>query len=172
MAIFHRYQSTIHGDYRRAYLRGGLLIGALLALYVLARLLMGSPVQSPTSYISDAVMLVLVVLLTAFYRNSLPEKKITLKEAMLFGMGAAAIGAVIYGISLWIAGWAFPQQAAIFTTTMTGQETMPGDPQIRYWAAWWGIVGGISLMVVGAFGAFLASIFFRNEKSEIKHKKS
>ena len=172
MSIFHRYQSTIHGNYRKAYLRSGLLTGALLVLYVLARLLMGSAVQSPVSYISDAVMLILVALFTAFYRNSLPEKKITLKEAMLFGMGTAVVGAVVYGVALWVIGITFPQQAAIFTTTMTGQETLPGDPQIRYWAAWWGIVGGVSLMVVGAFGSFLASIFFRNEKSEIKHKKS
>lgn len=162
----------MHGNYRRGYLRAGLLTGLLLTLYVMARLLMKSPVQSPVSYVSDAVMLVLVVLCTAYYRNSLPEKKITLKEAMLFGMGTAVVGSVIYGLALWVIGLVFPQQAAIFTTSMTGQETLAGDPQINYWAAWWGIVGGVSLMVVGAFGAFLASIFFRNEKSEIKHKKS
>lgn len=172
MGLFHRYQSAIHGNYRKAYLRSGLLTGALLTLYVLARLLVGSAVQSPVSYISDAVMLILVVLFTAYYRNSLPDKKITLKEAMLFGMGTAVVGSVIYGVALWVIGLAIPQQAAIFTTTLTGQETLPGDPQIHYWAAWWGIVGGVSLMVVGTFGSFLASIFFRNEKSEIKHKKS
>lgn len=172
MGIFHRYQSTIHGNYRQAYLRGGLLTGALLVLYLLARLLMGAPVQSPVSYISDAVMLVLVVLFTAYYRNSLPEGKITLKEAMLFGMGTAVVGAAVYGISLWIVGLIFPQQAVIFTGTMAGVEIPQTDSQIQYWAALWGIVGGVSLMIVGAFGAFLASIFFRNEKSEIKHKKS
>ena len=149
-----------------------MLTGALLTLYVLARLLMGSPAQSPVSYISDAVMLVLVSLFTAYYRNSLPGKKVTLKEAMLFGMGTAVVGSVVYGVALWVIGLVFPQQAAVFTTTMTGQETLPGDPQIHYWAAWWGIVGGVSLMVVGTFGSFLASIFLRNEKSEIKHKKS
>ena len=171
MGIFHRYKSTIHGNYRRAYLRSGLLTGVLLALYILVRLLMGNAVESPVSLVADVILLVLVVLLTARYRNSLPEKRITLKEAMLFGMGTALVAGVVYGLLLYALLMASDQQTVLFTNTMLGEDTVDcQNPQLHYWAAWWAIVAGVGAMLLGAFGAFLASIFFRNEKSEIKHK--
>ncbi len=171
MGIFHRYNSTIHGNYRKAYLRSGLITGVLLAAYVLIRLLMGKPLESPTSYVSDAVMLVAVFLFMAFYRNSLPDKKITLKEAMLFGIGTAVFAAFIYGLALWAFGLAFQQQTALFSTTMTGNEVTTQDPQLHYWAAWWAIYSFVLMALLGSFGAFVAAIFFRNEKSDIKNRK-
>ena len=171
MGIFHRYNSTIHGNYRKAYLRSGLITGVLLAAYVLIRLLMGKPLESPTSYVSDAVMLVAVFLFMAFYRNSLPDKKITLKEAMLFGIGTAVVAAFIYGLALWAFGLAFQQQTALFSTTMTGNEVTTQDPQLHYWAAWWAIYSFVLMALLGSFGAFVAAIFFRNEKSDIKNRK-
>ena len=171
MAIFHRYKSEIHGNYRRAYLRGGLATGVLLALYVLVRLLSGSPMESPVSLIVDAILLVVLTLLTAWYRNSLPEKKITLKEAMLFGIGTAAVAGVVYGLLLWAIGLGSQPQTVLFTNTMLGGNSVDlQNPQLHYWAAWWAIVAGVETIVLGAFAAFLAAIFFRNEKSEIKHK--
>ena len=171
MGIFHRYNSTIHGNYRKAYLRSGLISGLLLSAYVLIRLLMGKPLESPTSYVSDAVMLVAVFLFMAFYRNSLPDKKITLKEAMLFGIGTAVVAAFIYGLALWAFGLAFQQQTALFSTTMTGNEVTTQDPQLHYWAAWWAIYSFVLMALLGSFGAFVAAIFFRNEKSDIKNRK-
>lgn len=171
MSIFHRYNSTIHGNYRKAYLRCGLITGLLLAAYVLVRLLMGSPLQSPTSYISDAIILVAVFLFMAFYRNALPDHKITLKEAMLFGIGLALVAALLYGVALWAIGFAFPQQTVLFTNSMTGQQITPQDPQLHYWAAWWAIYSTLLMALLGSFGAFVAAIFFRNEKSEIRTKK-
>ena len=171
MGIFHRYNSTIHGNYRKAYLRSGLITGVMLAAYVLIRLLMGKPLESPTSYVSDAVMLVAVFLFMAFYRNSLPDKKITLKEAMLFGIGTAVVAAFIYGLALWAFGLAFQQQTALFSTTMTGNEVTTQDPQLHYWAAWWAIYSFVMMALLGSFGAFVAAIFFRNEKSDIKNRK-
>jgi hypothetical protein len=168
MSIFHRYSSTIHGNYRRAYLRSGLLTGALMAGYVLVRLLMGNPMESPASLILDAILLVLLFLLTAWYRNGLPEKKITLKEAMLFGIGTAAVAGVVYGLALWAIGLSSAQQTVLFTTTMTGNAITAEDPQLHYWAAWWAILAGLEAILLGAFGAFLASIVFRNEKGEIR----
>lgn len=170
MGIFHRYDSTIHGNYRRAYLRCGLLTGVLLAAYVLVRLLMGKPMESPASMIVDAILLVAVFLLTAYYRNSLPEKKITLKEAMLFGMGLAAVTGIVYGLILWAIGLTSAEQTILFTNTMTGNTITAQDPQLHYWAAWWAIVAGVETIFLGAFGAFVASILFRNEKAPI-HKK-
>ena len=149
MGIFHRYSSTIHGNYRRAYLRCGLLTGALV------RLLAGRPMESPLSLIVDIIFIVVLFLLTAWYRNSLPEKKITLKEAMLFGMGTATVAGVVYGLALWVIGINSASQTVLFTTTMTGNEVGLQDPQLHYWAAWWAIV---------------SAIFFRNEKGMIRNK--
>ena len=171
MRFFHRYNSTIHGDYRRAYLRCGAITGLLLAIYVLVRLLMGSPVPSAAGYVSDAILLVLVFLFTAYYRNSLPDKKITLKEAMLFGVGTAIIAAMVYGLALWAVGLSFPPQVVLFTQTMMDKEITAQDPQIHYWAAWWAIVAAVETAVLGGFGAFVASIIFRNEKGRIVNKK-
>lgn len=172
MGIFHRYNSAIHGNYRKAYLRCGLATGALLVAYVLVRMLMGTPLESPASYVSDAIILVAVFLFMAFYRNALPDKKITLKEAMLFGIGLAVVAAIIYGLALWALGLAFPQQTVLFTNTVTGQEITVNDPQLHYWAAWWGIYSFVMMALLGSFGAFVAAIFFRNEKPEIKKRKN
>lgn len=168
MGIFHRYRSTIHGNYRKAYLRCGLITGTLLTAYMLVRLLMGSPLPSPTSYVSDAIMLVAVFLFMAFYRNSLPDKRITLKEAMLFGIGTAVVAALFYGLALWAFGSAFPQQTVLFTNTVAAKEITTQDPQLHYWAAWWAIYSCILMALLGAFGAFVAAIFLRNEKSEVR----
>ena len=170
MSIFRRYNSTIHGNYRRAYLRCGLLTGVLLAAYVLVRLLMQSPMESPASLVADAILLVLIFLFTAWYRNGLPEKKITLKEAMLFGIGTAAVAGIVYGLLLWAIGLTSAQQTVLFTNTMTSNNITVDDPQLHYWAAWWAILAGIETIVLGAFGAFLAAILFRNEKAPVHHK--
>ena len=169
MAIFHRYSSTIHGNYRQAYLRCGLLLGALLSVYILGRLLAGSPAESPISYLTDAILLVLLVLLTAYYRNSLPDKKITLKEAMLFGIGTSLVAAIFYSLAIWATGLASPSQTVLFTASLSGQSITPHDPQLHYWAALWAIATFVDVALLGSFAAFLAAIFFRNEKSEIKH---
>lgn len=165
MKFFHRYSSTIHGNYRRAYLRSGLLTGGLMFLYVLIRYLLGIPAPAPESYAIDGILLAAVFLLTMLYRNSLEGKRATLKELMLFGMGTALVASVLYGLLLWALGLASPAQAALFTTTVTGNETLPDDPQIHYWAAWWGIFAALKLLLIGCFGAFIAAVFLRNEKS-------
>jgi len=172
MSIFHRYKSEIHGNYRIAYLRSGMLTGVLLAAYVLVRLLMGNPMESPMSLIVDVVLLVAIILLTAWYRASLPDKKITLKEGMLFGMGTAVVAGIVYGLLLWAIGLTSVTQTVLFTNTMTDNNIAASDPQLHYWAGWWAIVAGVETILLGAFGAFLAAIFFRNEKPEIKNKKS
>lgn len=170
MAIFHRYDSTIHGNYRKAYLRCGLLTGVLMALYVLVRLLMRTPVESPFSLVIDAILLVAVFMLTAYYRNALPEKKITLKEAMLFGMGTSLVAGVAYGLLLWAICLSSAEQTVLFTNTMTDSSITAEDPQLHYWAAWWAILSGLETIVLGAFGAFVAAVLFRNEKAGVHNK--
>lgn len=170
MKFFHRYNSTIHGNYRKAYLRCGLITGGLLALYIMVRYLMGSPAESPEAYMSDIIMLLAVFLFTLLYRNSLEEKKATLKELMLFGLGTAVVASLLYGICLWLFGYAVPEQTDLFTRTLRGEEAVLSAPS-HYWAAWWGIESAIKLAVLGGFGSFVAALLFKNEKSDVHSKK-
>lgn len=171
MRFFHRYRSTIHGNYRKAYLRCGLITGGLLVLYIMVRYLMGSPAESPEAYMSDIIMLVAVFLFTLLYRNSLEEKKATLKELMLFGLGTAVVGSLLYGVCLFLFAYAIPEQTDLFTRTLRGEEALLSAPS-HYWAAWWGIESAIKLAVLGGFGAFVAALLFKNEKSDVRSKKT
>ncbi|MBR1783833.1 MAG: DUF4199 domain-containing protein [Bacteroidales bacterium] len=171
MAIFHRYHSTIHGNYRAASLRGGALVGGLMALYVAVRLLVGNPSPSPVTLPVDVALMVAIVLLAAHYRATLPGKLITLKETMLFGIGTAGVAGLVYGAALWLLCLLSANQTVMFTNTMTQNAINEADPQLHYWAAWWAIVAAVSTAVLGAFAAFLAAIMLRNEKSETITKK-
>ena len=170
MRFFKRYNSTIHGNYRKAYLRCGMITGGLLTLYIMVRYMMGSPAESPEAYMSDIIMLVAVLLFTLLYRNALEEKRATLKELMLFVLGTAVVASVLYGLALWLFGYAVPAQTDLFTRTLRGEDAVASAPS-HYWAAWWGFESGIKLAVLGGFGAFVAALLFRSEKSEVRSKK-
>ena len=170
MRFFHRYNSTIHGNYRKAYLRCGLIVGGLLSLYIMVRYLVGSPAESPEGYMSDMIMLVTVFLFTLLYRNSPEGKRSTLKELMLFGGGTAVVASVLYGLCLWLLGYAIPEQTDLFTRTMRGEEAVLSAPS-HYWAAWWGFESAMRLAVLGGFGAFIAAMVFKNEKGTIREKR-
>ena len=170
MRFPRRYHSAIHGNYRRAYLRCGLLVGVLLFLYILVRHLLGVPAEAPESYATDGILLAAVFLLTLLYRNNLPEKQASLKELMLFGIGTAVIASVLYGLLLWAFGLAVPAQVALFATATTGATPAPDDPQIHYWAAFVAFVAAVKLALIGSFGAFLAAVFFKIETNLIKQK--
>lgn len=167
MGIFHRYSSTIHGNYRKAYLRCGLLLGAVLALYIVGRILGGIEASSPVSYVTDIALVVLVILFTAHYRRSLPDRSITLKEAMLFGMGTSVVAAVLYALAVWVIGLLVPSQTVLFTATLSGQSITEQDPQLHYWAAFWAILSFVDIALLGSFAAFVAAIILRNEKSPV-----
>ncbi len=169
MKFFHRYNSTIHGNYRKGYLRCGLITGVVLMLYILVRYMMGMPAESPEAYLSDGIMLVAVFLFTLLYRNSLEEKHATLKELMLFGMGTAVVASVLYGLFVWAFCCAAPEQTVLFTQTLSGQEINAGDPQLHYWAGLWGIVSGVKLALLGGFGSFVTSVILRNEKGGVRN---
>ena len=132
--------------------------------------MMGTPAESPEAYMSDGIMLVAVFLFTLLYRNSLEEKKVTLKELMLFGMGTAVVASVLYGLFVWGFGCAVPEQADLFTRTLRSEEAVVSAPS-HYWAAWWGIESAVKLAILGGFGAFVSSLVLRNEKGEVREKK-
>lgn len=166
MKFPRRYHSTIYGNYRRAYLRCGLLVGLLLFLYILVRHLLGVPSEAPESFATDGILLAAVFLLALLYRNSLPDKRASLKELMLFGFGLSLVASVLYGLLLWGFGLAVPSQAALFAHATTGAEVTPEDPQIHYWAAFAAIVAALKLALIGCFGAFLAAVFFKNDNPQ------
>lgn len=170
MKYFKRYRSEIHGDYRKAYLRCGVITGVVLMLYIVVRYMMRMPAESPEAYLSDGLMLVAVFLFTMLYRNALEGKKATLKELMLFGMGTAVVASVLYGLFVWAFGSAVPEQTDLFTRTLRGEDAVPTAPS-HYWAAWWGIESAVKLAILGGFGAFVSALILRNEKSEVRQKK-
>ena len=88
---------------------------------------------------------------------------------MLFGIGTAAVAALVYGLSLYLIQLTSPSQTTLFTQSLTDTETqgLKDLYPLHYWAAWWAIVAGMGTILLGAFGAFIAAIFFRNEKSPI-----
>lgn len=171
MRFFHRYRSTIHGNYRKAYLRCGLITGVLLMFYILVRYMMRTPAESPEAYLTDGILLLSIFLFTLLYRNTLPDRLATMKELMLFGMGTAVLASLLYGLFLWGFGCAAPEQTVLFTYTLSGKEISGGDLQLHYWAALWAIVAGVKLAVLGGFGAFISAVILRNEKGEVRKEK-
>ena len=166
MKFFHRYKSTIHGNYRRAYLRCGLLTGLMLILFLLVRWLMDNPAESPISWLSDGILLVAVFLFTMLYRNTLPERKATLKELMLFGIGNAVVACLLYGIYIWVAGFALPGQIELFTNTLKEPGEFAQYPA-HYWSALWALVSGVIMSILGGFGAFISALILKNEKGDV-----
>ncbi|MBR4773221.1 MAG: hypothetical protein IK010_02180 [Bacteroidales bacterium] len=160
MSIFHRYKSTIHGNYRRAYLRSGLVTGLLLAAgHMALHTHHSSLITDHSTLILNIVLMVAVFLFTAWYRHSLPDQRITLKESMLFGMGLSLVAALLYALLLLILYLLLPS---------TDLRLPTSDYPAHYWAALWAIVAAVGTLLLGSFSAFLAAIFLRNEKSEIK----
>ncbi len=167
MKFFHRYKSTIHGNYRRAYLRSGLLTGLMLVLYLLVRWMMGNPAEIPVSYLSDGILLVAVFLFSMLYRNALPNRMVTMKELMLFGIGTALLACAMYGLYIWVLGFAIPGQIELFTDTMM-EDTPYADYPAHYWSALWALVAAVVMAILGGFGAFISALILKNEKPEIK----
>ena len=159
MSIFHRYKSTIHGNYRRAYLRSGLVTGLLLAAgHMALHTHHSSLITDHSTLILNIVLMVAVFLFTAWYRHSLPLQRITLKEAMLFGIGLSLVAAPLYALLLFIL------QTTFYNLLPPPSSSYPA----HYWAALSAILAALGTLLLGSFSAFLAAIFLRNEKSEIK----
>ena len=163
MSLFHRYKSTIHGNYRKASLMYGPLVALLMAAYVVVRHLVGRPLASPFSLLVDIAYMASVALLMAYYRKSLPDGKMTLKEGTLVGMGMAVVAGIVYGLLIWAICAISTRQTLLFTNTITQYAIAADNPQLNYWAAWWGLLSGVQTMLLGAFAAFLAAIFLKNE---------
>lgn len=146
------------------------MTGIMLVLYLLVRWLMRNPAESPISFLSDGILLVAGFLFTMLYRNTLPDRKATLKELMLFGLGTAILACFLYGLFIWVSGFAIPGQIELFTNTMKGSGEFSKFPA-HYWSAFWAFIAAVFMAVLGGFGAFISALILKNEKPVVKTKK-
>lgn len=102
MGLLNRYKSTMHGNYWIAIFKYGLLIGIGLSLVVLFRYWFKIPLSEPVSYAEDIAMLVFIFIAVFLYKRGLEERKITLKESYIVGLGSGIIASIIYGMFLFI----------------------------------------------------------------------
>lgn len=146
------------------------MTGIMLVLYLLVRWMMNNPAESPISFLSDGILLVAGFLFTMLYRNTLPDRKATLKELMLFGLGTAIMACFLYGLFIWVSGFAIPGQIELFTNTMKGSGEFSKFPA-HYWSAFWAFIAAVIMAVLGGFGAFISALILKNEKPVVKTKK-
>ncbi|MBR1798455.1 MAG: hypothetical protein IJ761_00955 [Bacteroidales bacterium] len=163
-----RYQSVIHGNYRRAYLQAGCVVALLLIAQILIRQLLMHECTSPLGYLPDALLLLSLLLLMIRYRKSLDGSKVSMKELMLFGMGTSCIAAVGYGLLLVLHGLCFKDQSLTFASTLMGHEVDVTNTPIHYWTLFVAIITVIETALLGSFGAFVFSILLKTEKPEKK----
>lgn len=176
--IFRRYQSTIYGNYRKAYLIDGLLTGVAMSVIMAVRdWLSDVPVGTPDNFISEIVMLLGIAWASYQYRKQLPDQKITLKELMLLGLGIGVVSSIIYGL------WTYVNCAVINTdlvafyqqqriTVMDPAETSAEakiaiESVMKYGAGDWGFIAGFRSAVMSILFAFLVSLALRTEKSPV-----
>ncbi|MCQ2262452.1 MAG: DUF4199 domain-containing protein [Bacteroidales bacterium] len=177
--VLRQYKSTIYGNYRKAYLKCGILTGlasALLMLFLWMIRVDDSRFE-PCGWEIELMFAVVIGFECYRYRKSLPGEKVTLKELMLFGLGSGVVGAVIYGVLLvLLCATALPGlkeafvegRIAVMPSIDEGFEAKQAIETVRgYTAADWGFIGGFRAAVMSVLIAFLAAIVLRTEKSEV-----
>lgn len=180
--IIKRYQSTIYGPYRVAYVRCGAITAVVLAGYVAMCRLLGSPIQTPETYGTDAVLLIALILFMLRYRKSLPDEKVTFKELMLFGLGMTLVATFLYGLFMWLyCGVLDKGQTSLFAEAriamMESPETGGAEAQVaidhvRHYSAFdWAFIGFFRSAVMGGLIAFFAAILLRTERAPVKESR-
>lgn len=176
--VFRRYNSTIYGNYRKAYAIDGLLTGAAMALIAgLRDLLASAPMGTPENYISELVLAVGLFWSAYQYRKGLDEGKVTLKELMLLGIGIGVVSAVVYGLWVWLDASCIntglaqhynEQRIAVMPPAEEGEEArMAIELTRRYTAGDWAFIAGFRSAVMSVIIAFFAALIFRTENGEV-----
>lgn len=171
--ILRRYDSTIYGNYRRAYLRYGVWVGLAMSAYVLLRWALGLPLRASVDYGLEIVLSVGIFFYTYRYRKSLTEQRVTFKELMLLGLGTGAVAGLVLCVFMCLyCDVLNPQSMADFTQSM--MEANPDTElmvQNQSTAPYWGISMGLHAMILSILIAFLASLLFRTEENKLRSKK-
>ncbi len=180
--FFRRYNSTIYGNYRKAYLLYGLLTGALMALVATVwNASSDKPLAEPENLVTEAVLLICTMFATYRYRLGLPEGRVTLKELMLLGLGIGVVSAVVYGLWTWFYCGVWQTglvQHYIDSRIAAMQQSSNGTTEqsialVRaYTAGDWALIGAIRSAVMSIIITFFAALLFRTEKSPVRERKS
>ena len=180
MALLHRYQSTMHGNYKKFILLFGPVAAIALILSVIARYYFFDPIVTPAaSWTDNVVLAICLVVFTLLYRTTLPEKKVTFKELFLLTVGISCVAAVLYGLYLWYYGtYTDPEFLQRFKDCEEAKLS-PEDPEyqkklddIKAYNIGTPAFLGFFLTVVTSFIlGFFVALLFKTEKSPLHTKK-
>lgn len=181
--FFHRYQSTIYGNYRRAYLTCGLLTGTVMAAVVALRNWMGgAPMSTPENYLTELVLAAGIFWASWHYRKGLPEGKVTFKELMLLGLGIGLVSGVLYGLWTWLhcslldSGMTehYNQcRIAVMDDPDSSPEALMAVEQVKkYTAGDWAFIAAFRTAVMSIIITFFSALIFRTEKANPLPKKA
>lgn len=181
--IFRRYESTIYGNYRKAYFIDGALTGAVMSVVMLLRdWLATSPMSSPENYVTELVLAIAIVWSCYQYRRQLPDGKVTLKELMLLGLGIGVVSAVVYGLWTWLhcgvldtslVDYYNQQRIAMMESAESSAEAKVAVELVRrYTAGDWAFIGAFRSAVMSIIITFFAALIFRTEKGTVIEKKT
>lgn len=179
--FFRRYKSTIYGNYRKAGLIDGLLIGVVMSLIMAVRDWVAStPMATPENYITEVVLAVGIFWAAYHYRKQLVGEKVMLKELLLLGVVIGVVSAVVYGLWTWINCGVLNTSLVQYYNKCRIEVMEPAETSAnaklaiesvkRYTAGDWGFIAGFRSAVMSIIVTFFAALVFRTEKAPIKTK--
>ncbi|MDD2530263.1 MAG: DUF4199 domain-containing protein [Bacteroidales bacterium] len=168
-------KSNFSGNYWSGILKYGLLIGLGLSLVVIIRLIINKPIHYPISYSEYFSLLIFMFIGVLLYRSRLEDGKICFKEAYWVALGSGIIGAIIYGIFIYVyasfidssfQGRYFDIQRAVEANSNLSDEQINS------------IVGPSSIAIssilftslMSIFWGLIVAVFLKNKKKELKEK--
>lgn len=168
--IIRQYRSEIHGDYRSAYLMWGALTGLLLSLYLLLRHWVGAPCRTPSDLGKDALLLLAMGLSMYFYRRSLPDKMVTMKELLLLGLGTGFVAAVVYGLFVWLyCGVMYPDMTEVYAERFKTVDSAPEGYVAALNPGMWALMFGfVNSFLTSIIVAFFGALVLKTEKAEVR----
>ncbi len=184
MGLLRRYQSTVYGNYKKAWLLYGLYTGLILCFSTMLRYWLTYPMESPSSWIDNVVLFLSMVLFTLVYRKKLADKKIFFKEVYILNIGIGIIAAMVYGIFLLFYGYRmdpefvqryYEAQEIIYRQNWAESSELLAEKltQLKEMATtkYLSMMGFILTAVTSLILAFIVALFFRTQKNIVREKK-
>lgn len=176
-AIIRRYRSNIHGNYRWAALKYGIVMGGALSVFLVFRYLLGHPSNAPISsdenWVVFVALLVMSLVLVFHYRRHLTEKKITFKEGFLVAFDSCVIACIVYAAFMYLYAMyidngmdSFQDRTLDVMKRALAEGGNPNQVQLpdMVYLVFWGMMVNI---IMGILIAFITGVVCRNEKGEV-----
>ncbi len=176
-AIIKRYRSVIHGNYRCASIKYGIVMGVGLSCCLVLRYILGHPSNAPISgdenWVVFIALLIMSLVLVFHYRRHLADKKISFKEGFLLTLYSCIVACVIYAVFMYFYaifidnGIDSFQDRTIDTMTRAvanGNSTNNIHLPEMIYLVFWGMMAN---MIMSILVAFITGIICRNERAEI-----